>query len=677
MARTRSLAPVGKMVLWILIVAAASAPGCKKKRHSDPVPFPEYGPPRPTIHSIVPDSGFLGDTVTLAGANFDPVPADNTITFNGGTVTAVAGDSSVLVTSVPVGASTGPLTVTVAGRVSNALNFTVLGGPQILQISPDIGPTGTQVTLTGLNFSPIPPENTILFEFDGIGGVEAPAASATGGQLVCFAPAGATTGLVVVQVGGLDSNVVNYTYVTPRLIDVGPRSGNFGGFVTLFGENFAPLAQDNVIRFNGTVATTNTATPGILTTQVPNGSTAGPVTVEAYGFESNGIFFCVWNPAPSPPNISGTTPGQGAWDDPVTIQGSGFAANVTDNEVRFNGILAQVLGATGTTIDTTVPPGAITGPITVSRGPETATSGADFTVTDVPPPPPVLDALRPSAAPELSSILIEGSGFNTAPGSNRITFAGEPAEVLAASATALLVKVPFTRSGVVTVDVGGQVSNGLNFSVQGSGAGLNTFPLFGRQIASPSDSVIYIVDLSGSMVPPVSGFMSYEDRFGNWTSGSRLQVVQDRIIFSISELPPGFTFNVIAFSAGLLTCPNNMPWQQGSPVLATQLNKDAAIAWVQAWSAGGGTATTYAVEAALQMDPNNQTICLITDGQWNCPNGETNADQLCRMFNANLQNAAIHTFGIDVGGGFAVLLRDIASITGGTYRRIVSPVSWP
>ncbi|MCZ6692094.1 MAG: IPT/TIG domain-containing protein [Planctomycetota bacterium] len=676
MGRSRT---IGLLALIVLVALSAS---CKDRRKKKVYPDPVYDPARPVLINLSDSSGFLGDQRTLIGANFDLDPARNIVSFNGGIATVTAASTNALVTTVPLGASSGPVTVTIDGKISNSLDFSILGGPQIIQILPDRGPTGTLVTIQGLNFSPIPGENIILFDWNGSAGVQTAAISALGGQLVCFAPSGATSGPVVVQVGGLTSNADHvYTYLTPTLVDVTPRSGFVGNSVSLLGINFSLVLQENIIRFNGTVAQTLSAMglPGQvrLDTVIPSGAAAGPVTVEVAGFESNAIFFCVWTPAPNlSANIS-VSPGQGAWGDPVTIQGSGFATNTTDNEVRFNGILATVMSATSSAIAVLVPDDSTTGPVVVRRGPETGSTTTDFMVTNPAPPPPTLDALKPASAPELTSIVIEGSGFNPIPKNNIVTFDGIPAEVLGADPTSLLVKVPFTNSGVVTVDVSGQQSNGLNFTVQQAAARLNTFPLFGRQLTSPSDSVIFIVDRSGSMGP---GFplVSFENRFGQWVTQTRLALVQDRLIFSVSELPNNFRFDIITYSSTFPPlCVANSLWQP-APVPATQANKDSAIAWINTWFAQGGTATTFAVEAAFQIDPTNQTICLITDGEWNCPSRgvESDADQLCRMFNANLQNAEMHTFGIELGANFEDLLRDMAGITGGTYTRIASPVPW-
>ena len=47
------------------------------------------------------------------------------------------------------------------------------------------------------------------------------------------------------------------------------------------------------------------------------------------------------------------------------------------------------------------------------------------------------------------------------------------------------------------------------------------------------------------------------------------------------------------------------------------------------------------------------------------------------MFNANPQNAELHTVAFQVSGGFSDLLRDISALTGGPFTSLSPPIGWP
>ncbi len=88
--------------------------------------------PLPTITSFTPTSGPVGTTVTITGTNFNTTPANNTLKFNGTTAIVTASTGTSITTTVPLGATTGTITVTVAGNTAtSATNFTVTSSPII------------------------------------------------------------------------------------------------------------------------------------------------------------------------------------------------------------------------------------------------------------------------------------------------------------------------------------------------------------------------------------------------------------------------------------------------------------------------------------------------------------------------------------------------------------------
>jgi gliding motility-associated-like protein len=100
----------------------------------------------PTITSFTPSSGLIGTTVTITGTNFDPVPANNTVQFNGALATATASTSTSITTTVPAGATTGPITVTVLGNTAtSASNFIVC--PAAPTSVPNQGCENTSITI--------------------------------------------------------------------------------------------------------------------------------------------------------------------------------------------------------------------------------------------------------------------------------------------------------------------------------------------------------------------------------------------------------------------------------------------------------------------------------------------------------------------------------------------------
>jgi hypothetical protein len=102
--------------------------------------------PPPTISAVSPGSGGAGTTVTITGSNFATATA---VSFNGTAATfAVNGAGTVITTTVPGGATDGPITVTTLGGAASSGSYTT-------GISPAGGSSSSKKCGSGL-FSALP-----------------------------------------------------------------------------------------------------------------------------------------------------------------------------------------------------------------------------------------------------------------------------------------------------------------------------------------------------------------------------------------------------------------------------------------------------------------------------------------------------------------------------------------
>jgi streptogramin lyase len=79
----------------------------------------------PWLLSTAPSHAANGVTVTIRGAGFSTTPSNNSVVFNGTPAIVTAATVSQLTVKVPIGATTGKLSITVAGSTSNTRNFAV------------------------------------------------------------------------------------------------------------------------------------------------------------------------------------------------------------------------------------------------------------------------------------------------------------------------------------------------------------------------------------------------------------------------------------------------------------------------------------------------------------------------------------------------------------------------
>ena len=92
----------------------------------------------PTITGITPASAAAGTPVTISGTNFDATIANNAVNFNGTAAVVTSATVTQLVVTVPAGGTSGNVTVTTPGGISNAFSFTyATAGPNIYVLGSD------------------------------------------------------------------------------------------------------------------------------------------------------------------------------------------------------------------------------------------------------------------------------------------------------------------------------------------------------------------------------------------------------------------------------------------------------------------------------------------------------------------------------------------------------------
>jgi len=334
-------------------------------------------PPPPSITALSPSFGPVGISVTISGTNFGASQGTSTVTFNGTAVTLAGWTDTSISVSVPSGATTGNVVVTVSAVASNGVLFTVTLPPTITSLSPASGPVGTSVIISGANFGASQGTSAVTYN-----GTTITPTSWSPTSIVAPVPAGATTGNFVVIVSGVASNGVTFT-IPPSITSLTPTSGGVLNYVTISGANFGSSRGSSTVTFNGTPDNPNFSSWNSvsITTLLPAGATTGNVVVTVGGQPSNGVLFTVTKPTPS---IASLNPRSGLVGTPVTITGANFAAIQDTSTVTFNGTLATPSSWSTGSITVSVPSGATTGNVVVTVG-GVASNGVAFNVNSAAP----------------------------------------------------------------------------------------------------------------------------------------------------------------------------------------------------------------------------------------------------------------------------------------------------
>lgn len=228
------------------------------------VPFPV---PSPSISTLAPSSGPIGTQVTINGSNFGTTQGTSTVSFNGIQVNPSGWSNATIAATVPIGALTGPVIVTVNGVASNAVTFTVTGPGTI---------SGT-ITRT----SDGTPINGALIEVLQYNVVKASASSAANGT---YAISGLPNGTYDVRVSASGfgtavrtNNPVNAGATTT--VNVGlSNTGTIGGKVTSAG---IAISGATVKIYSGTTSV------GAATTNAMGDYTVATLAAGTYSVEAS------------------------------------------------------------------------------------------------------------------------------------------------------------------------------------------------------------------------------------------------------------------------------------------------------------------------------------------------------------------------------------------------------
>ncbi|MBX3279172.1 MAG: VWA domain-containing protein [Acidobacteria bacterium] len=247
--------------------------------------------------------------------------------------------------------------------------------PAVTNVTPGSAAIGSRVIITGTDFLRV---TGVRFA----GNVFAPHLVLSDTQISVVVPPNAINGpITILRPGCNDAQTSTFTVqqpsVCPTVSNINPSAGLVGSSVTITGSNFTGVTS---VRFGGNVPAQFTVlNDSTISATAPAGAQSGPVTISKSGCaDAQTPVFTVQTPQLCP-TVSNINPASGAVGASVTISGSNFTG-VTS--VRFGGnVSAQFTVVNDATISTTVPSGAQSGGITLSKPNCSDATTSTFTVT--------------------------------------------------------------------------------------------------------------------------------------------------------------------------------------------------------------------------------------------------------------------------------------------------------
>lgn len=188
---------------------------------------PPTGPP--SIFGFSPLGGKVGDEVLVSGARLD---SPTLVTIGGVEAAVVSSSFGSLRATVPVGAATGPVTVTNSfGTATSSSDFFVGEPPQVISFSPDSGKARQEVVIQGNHLG-----STSRVSFGGTGSAEI--LSITDTELHAVVDSLASSGpILVTTLVGSTASSASFLVIAddprPQLLSVRDVRGDQGGKVML------------------------------------------------------------------------------------------------------------------------------------------------------------------------------------------------------------------------------------------------------------------------------------------------------------------------------------------------------------------------------------------------------------------------------------------------------------
>jgi RHS repeat-associated protein len=436
--------------------------------------------PAPLITGVSATTGSVGSQVVISGSGFGASKGSSVVTLNNAPVTINSWGNTSIVITIPTGATSGYLVVSVAPSMnnSNAVHFAVTTQPLPTPwLDQDIGQVGVMGSATYASgtftvvgggvgtygtsdalhyaYQPLSGNGSIVAKILTAQGPNSPAALAMIRETLDPGASEVSVGfnynyIYVFQrdsTGGSTSNT-NYVYLPsglPYWVELVRNGNTLSEFASPDGVNWTQLGSSQTISMGQNVyvglAADNGATSGLTTGTFSNVSVVLGTTT---------------------PIVTGISPSLGGSGTSVTIVGSNFGTSQGTSTVSFNGTQATSITSWGTSqIVANVPSGATSGLVTVTVGGVQSPSTTSFTVIK-----PVISSLTPPNAQVGGTITISGSGFGANQASSQVQFNGVSASVQSWSDTSVTASVPSTAtSGPVTVVEDGVTSNGVQFTV--------------------------------------------------------------------------------------------------------------------------------------------------------------------------------------------------------------------
>ena len=425
-------------------------------------------PVAPGITSLNPNSATAGGpdfTLTVAGSGFSQ---GATVRWNGSALTTTFVSATQLTAAISrnliANAGSANVSVNSGGVNSTNASFSILNGPTVSSISPNITTAGGGAFTLTVNGSGFTTASVVKWNDNSL-----PTSFTNPNQLTASVSADLVanpgTALVTVTSGGVTFDPPSPFTIRPgpAITSLSPPSTTAGGAGFTLMVNGSGFDSGSVVQWNGSPLSTTFVNANQLTAPVSAAliATAAsvPVTVVSGGVTSNAVNFEVAN-GPSLTSLSPDNATAGASPFTLTLTGTGFNSSAT---VQWNGASLATTFVDAAHLTAAVPANLIASPTTaqitvIINGVSSNALNFIVSVTSI-------SSLSPPNAPSSGQpfqLTVNGGGFSS---NSVVQWNGTPLSTKFESSSQLTANVPGNLSqspGSAQISV---VSNGVTSNI--------------------------------------------------------------------------------------------------------------------------------------------------------------------------------------------------------------------
>src|SRR2546429_191890 len=329
--------------------------------------------------------------------------------------------------------------------------FAQSSSPQINAVSPTTARAGDQIVINGSNFGSSQGNGNVW-----LGSTYGVVASWSDTQVVANVASGSKSGVAQILQGGVWSNPVNFTVITPNITGVTPTTAIAEAQITVMGTGFGATQGSGNVWLGSTYGVVVSWSDTQVLATVASGSKSGVAQVLQGGVWSNSVNFTV-----TTPSITSVSPTTGVAGTQITVTGTGFGATQGSGNVWLGSTYGVVMNWSDTQIVANVASGSKSGVAQVLQG-GVWSNTVNLTVST-----PNIASVTPSTAIAGTQITITGTGFGASQGSGNVWLGSTYGEVVSWSDTQVVANVASgSQTGVAQVLQGGVWSNTVQLTVR-------------------------------------------------------------------------------------------------------------------------------------------------------------------------------------------------------------------